>query len=235
MRIDFLLGVSGTAYVESKMKYVSDAYSCKSEVELLREELEEEYLYDVLRFSERVSGVAVYNGKVDFSDSLKCVLLPSASAECVKGDSGENVEGALSAVIASSAADGSNRGIEITLPFSLPVKINSPGRREVSVMVCGLFVRQRREGEIEAEATLKIAVKIYKIQSFKYISDVTEGDAIEENPHAFSVYMPAKGEGLWETAKRLKKTPEEVEKSNPELKFPLKGGERIIIYRKNSM
>lgn len=235
VRIDFLLGVSGTAYTESKMKCVSDAYSCENEVELVKEELKEEYLDDVLRFSERVSGVAAYNGKVDFSDSLKCVLLPFSSAECVKSDSGEHAEGAITAVIAATASDGSNRGIEITLPFSIPVKINSSGRREVSVMVCGLFVRQRREGEIEAEATLKISVKIYKTRIFKYISEIIEGEKIDENPCAFSVYMPAKGEGLWETAKRLKKTPEDVEKSNPELKFPLKGNERIIIYRKNGM
>jgi hypothetical protein len=36
---------------------------------------------------------------------------------------------------------------------------------------------------------------------------------------------------LWQVAKRLACDPDELQKSNPELTFPVKEGERIFVYR----
>ena len=50
-----------------------------------------------------------------------------------------------------------------------------------------------------------------------------------------SVCIPRAGDGLWELSKRLKKPPEDVLKSNPELEFPIREGQRVVIYRKKSL
>jgi hypothetical protein len=92
-------------------------------------------------------------------------------------------------------------------------------------------VRQRREGEAEGEATLKVTIKLYQQTQAEYISEIEEGEEIPENDCAISIFIPRAGDGLWETAKQLKRPPEEVEKSNPDLKFPVQAGERIFIYR----
>ena len=62
-----------------------------------------------------------------------------------------------------------------------------------------------------------------------------EGEPLLECDAAVSVYIPRAGDGLWELSKRLKKPPEEVLKSNPELEFPIREGERVVIYRKKSL
>ena len=52
---------------------------------------------------------------------------------------------------------------------------------------------------------------------------------------AISVYVPRAGDGLWELSKSLKKSPEEVAASNPDIEFPVREGQRVIIYRKKNL
>ncbi len=231
VRADFTLGVNGTAYERRAFTVAEDAYSLTNRTQLRRERFEEEYLADTVKFTERVSGTAFLEGKIDYSDALCCVLLPNAEAEIVTGES-ESAEGAVTAQLILKASDGAHRSGRISLPFSVPLKLNASGRKEADVMACGLSVRQRKEGEIEAEAALRFNVKIYRSLQTEYLADIEEKEAIEKKKSAFSVYMPEGGSSLWDVAKRLNQTPEEVASSNPDLKFPLKEGERIVVYRK---
>ena len=54
-------------------------------------------------------------------------------------------------------ADGTHRGVEMSLPFSVPVEAER-GDYAVSVLSCGASARQRQEGEVEAEVTLTITL-----------------------------------------------------------------------------
>jgi hypothetical protein len=45
------------------------------------------------------------------------------------------------------------------------------------------------------------------------------------------VFIPTAGDLLWDVAKSLGVSEEEVLKTNPDLQFPLSGEERIVIYR----
>ena len=94
-----------------------------------------------------------------------------------------------------------------------------------------MSMRQRAEGECEAEASLKITAADGESYTVKYVASATEGEPIKRSDSAVSVYIPAAGDGLWETAKRLSESPENIRSSNPDLNFPLTGKERILIYR----
>ena len=71
---------------------------------------------------------------------------------------------------------------------------------------------RRKEGKNEMKITLK-------------------DGSVKEYDSALSVYLPARGDGLWETAKKLLQSPEQIQATNPELSFPLTGNERILVYR----
>lgn len=234
MRAEFTLRVSGAVYSESELNVVSDAYSLKNKLNITREKFTCEALSDCVRFTERVSGKASIDGSMDFSDSLSCVLLPSAFAEIVKGERGERVEGILSAVLILSGSDGTRKSRKVELPFSAPFAFALPGNKKVSAMPCGVSVRQRKEGEAEVEATLKFTVTAWNEVCSEYISDISAGDELQKNDSAISIYMPDEGISLWELAKFLKIPPDEVERTNPDLSFPLKGTERIFIYRQKN-
>ena len=79
-----------------------------------------------------------------------------------------------------------------------------------------------------------MVVKTYDGFAAEYVCEALEGEAYVESDCGVSVFLPKAGEDLWQVSKRLKRTPEELEKSNPDLKFPVEKGERILVYRKIS-
>jgi hypothetical protein len=128
------------------------------------------------------------------------------------------------------SGDGARRSAELSLPVLFP--IDAEGEfAEAECIVCGLNLRRKKNGETEAEATLKLTVNVYEQKEWGYITNLEEGEEYGENDCAFSVFLPEIGEGLWQVAKRLHCEPEALQKSNPELTFPIKTGQRIYVYR----
>jgi len=235
IRADVNIKSRGVIFSEGKTSLVSDAFSCENNLELAAREETGEYLFSSARFVERASSSAFIGADggrgITFADSLQAVVLSEASASVNTSDGKDLVEGAVTAKVIVADSDSSHRSVDITLPFSIPVNVEK-GRREAEVVPCGVAVRQKKEGEIEAEATLKICVKTYRETTMTYVENISEGDKLPVKTNAFSVYMASAGENLWQTAKRLNKSPEEILRCNPDLSFPLSGNERIIVYRK---
>ncbi len=229
---EFTLSAEGCVYEELTVDGVTDAFSKECEVTLSRYEGEFCGAGEMSRLAERVSGKAALSSKIDFSDELQAIALQRAEANLVTEGGVVRAEGVAMATLLVRGADGSHRGIEMSLPFSVPVEAE---HCDASVLVCGMSARQRAEGEIDAEATLKITLRGQTKDTVSLISAVEEGDPVPCNDSAVSVFVPHAGDGLWELAKQLKKSPEEVEASNPDIEFPVKEGQRVIIYRKKSL
>ena len=175
---------------------------------------------------------AALSSTVDFSDTLLALTLQRAEANLVSTEEGMRVEGVALATLIVKGADGGVRGMEISLPFSVAADVENA---DVSVLVCSMNARQRQEGEIDAEATLKIGFKEHKTVRAKFVCAAEEGTEVPVSDCAVSVFIPAAGDGLWELSKSLKKSPEEVAENNPDLEFPVKEGQRVVIYRKKAL
>ena len=98
-----------------------------------------------------------------------------------------------------------------------------------------MSARQKEEGAIDAEATLKFTLTGRIHAAARLVAQAQEGEAVPVNDCAVSVYVPRAGDGLWELSKRLGKSPEEVLESNPDLEFPIREGQRVVIYRKKTL
>lgn len=155
-----------------------------------------------------------------------------AEGEVVFSPEGRRFEGLATATLLVKGQDG-RRGVEMSVPFSVPLPCE--GECAVSALVCGMSARQKQEGEIDAEATLKFSLTPRRRTELRAVCAAEEGEPVAESDCAVSVYIPRAGDGLWELSKRLKKPPEEVMKSNPELEFPIREGQRVIIYRKREL
>lgn len=232
IRAEFTLGAEGCVYEEEKLPVVTDAFSRTHEMKLTYREVETSGAGDTHCFTERVSGKAALSSSVDFSDTLLAVTLQRAEANLVRTEEGMRVEGVALATLIVKGADGDIRGLEMSLPFSVSADCENA---DISVLVCSMNARQRQEGEIDAEATLKICFKEKRKLCAKFVCAAEEGEEVAVCDSAVSVYIPAAGDGLWELAKSLKKSPEEVASNNPDLEFPVKEGQRVIIYRKKTL
>ena len=108
-------------------------------------------------------------------------------------------------------------------------------RAEVTAIASGVSVRRLREGELDAEGSVKLYVTLFAREENVYVRELSVGEARAEEGGAVGVYFPAAGDTLWDTAKKLGKTPEEVQAADPELQFPLTGTERIVVWRRKKL
>lgn len=221
------LSLSAQVFLKERLTVATDVFSPQTAVAIEKAERKSVYCSDTAQFTERVAGRVSLSEPIDYSTSLKAVLLPKAELSIKGGD----VEGMVEATVIIQGKEDGYKSAKMTLPFLFHIPLKTGAVFEADAVVCGLSLYQRKEGEAEAEATLKITVRSFEHESAEYIVEVKEGERYEENENAISIYLPCAGDGLWETAKRLRRTPEELTKSNPELTFPLKGGERIFVYR----
>lgn len=226
----YALSVDCFLHAKEEIETVSDAFSTEAEVQLQTSEGEGRYLREQVKCTERVSGVAALSQPVDGEYSLAAAVLPRAEISCKKTENGTEAEGVVSAELLLRGADGGYKACTLSLPFLFPVAIDGESV-EADCIVCGLNVRRRKEGDTEAEATLKICLRAYENARWEYVNEATEGEAYEKSSAALSVFVPRAGEDLWQVAKRLRQAPEELQKSNPELEFPVREGERILVYR----
>ena len=231
MLLAYTLSADCFLHVKEEIAIASDAFCVENELQLKRAKEGGRYLTKHERYTERVSGTALLSPTTDGEYLLQASVLPRAEIVCRKGERGMEAEGAVLAEVLLCSAEGVHRSATLSLPFLFPIDVKEE-IVEADCVVCGLNVRRKKGGETEAEATLKISIRCYEEMSWEYICEASEGEAFERNENAFSVFIPCEGEELWQVAKRLKCPPEDLQKSNPDLKFPISAGKRIFVYRK---
>lgn len=230
MVLSYCLSADCFLHIKDELPVVTDAFSLEREITLKREKDGGRYLTKLERCTERVSGIASLSPVLDGEFSLQAAVLPRAEIVCRKGEMGMEAEGAVLAEVILLGQDGAHRSATLSLPFVFPLETDGE-IAEAECLVCGLNVRRKKSGETEAEATLKLCVKTYAQGEWEYVSEAIEGEAVQEEDSAFSVFLPTAGESLWQVSKRLRCSPESLQRSNPELKFPLEEGEKIFVYR----
>lgn len=220
------LAFSGTFYEEEETPVISDCFSADGELSLTFSKESAAPCTGIKVYSERVGGLCATKAKLDYTCAFLAAALPKA--EFVRNESG--AEGSVSATLLYSQ-NGEIRATEVNMPFTVNLNGLNPRCGNLSAAVCGLNIRQRSEGECEAEAVLKIAACDCEEVTAEYLTAAEECGKRQKSESAISVYIPAAGDTLWDTAKRLLQSPEEIEKTNPDLSFPLTGKERILVYR----
>lgn len=218
-------------FAEEEFSIVADAFCTDRELLLKRQTEGSRYLTNMAKCVERVGGMVALSAPLEGECTLQAALLPRAEIVCKKGERGFEAEGAVLADLLVKQADGTYRSTKMSLPFVFPIAGASEDT-EAEAIVCGLNVRRKKNGETEAEATLKVCLYAYEKREWTYISEAEEGAEYAEEKSALSVFLPVEGEDLWQVSKRLRCTPENLMKSNPDLEFPVKKGKKIYIYRK---
>ena len=145
------------------------------------------------------------------------------------------VEGVVGGnVIYYCAEANSENSVAVELPFSLKVAV--PGLKEDDevyargeVISASLKIRRGNEIDVRAEVAFEVCAAASSTKCV--ITELTEGEARIIPTAAISVHVARPGESLWDVAKATGTTPEAVMAQNPDLELPLKGGERVIVYR----
>ncbi len=230
MVLSYCLAADCFLSAAEELTAVTDAFSTEQELAISKEKEGGRYLTKHVRCTERVSGVASLSPALEGEVTLQAAVLPRVELSCRRGENGMEAQGVLLAEVLVKSVDGGYRAATLSLPFLFPVETEAD-YAEAEGLACGLHLRRKKSGEVEAEGTLKIALRAYEEREWSYASRVEAGEEYPAEKSAFTVFLPSEGEELWSLSKRLHCTPESLQKSNPELEFPVKKGERLFVYR----
>ena len=234
VRAEFKFNVQIFEYSPETLDFCADAFSAKQSVTLETRETSCRRLRFTKTYVKKIEGTAALSAPIDYTASFLAAALPRAEASVKAGKNGAfEIEGVANARVILSDKDGL-RAAELTLPFVITEtgEIAKTDEIETQAIVCGISLKQKKEGEAEAEATLKVTLFVYETVPMSYVAKAEGGEEYGEETCAMSIFVPRSGDGLWETAKALRKTPEELTRTNPDLVFPLKGKERILVYNR---
>ena len=144
------------------------------------------------------------------------------------------VEGVMQAVALIRKEDGVIAPV-LELPFSVRVDAKDALVGDVvtaTACVGELSSRTVANGEVELSVELKTAVCVYRNTEQTVIAEMEIGEEKKVSTAAISVCYPAAGSTLWDIAKDLGVSPEQILAFNEELQFPLTGEERVVVYRR---
>lgn len=164
--------------------------------------------------------VAVYNSQVEI-------------AEVQTKGKGLEISGVYSVVGIFYSLEEGYLPVKLETPFSYVLDVNLPQGADIEVMASAKNdnIKMISLKESEISTTIVTTIRCKTKEEFSIIENVEEAGDKKVETSAISVYIGLKGEDLWSLAKRLNVTEGELLSANEELKFPLTGKERIVVYR----
>ena len=225
--VDVGLLISGEAVGKESVAFIEDAYLKDFNSGLTVKNLK------LNRFAGRKVVTEKINGIVGESTDGGRIVAVMGESLFVYGTnaSGEtlNIDGAVRCDVVFKNSDNGISTKVAEIPYSIEILEKLTAE---SIKICLLDLSAKiRNGEIEIDAVLLISYNAFEEKTVMCVEDITEGERRNLSQSAISVFIPTKGDGIWEIAKQFGSDEDEIKRLNPDLNFPLSGEERIIIYR----
>jgi hypothetical protein len=220
------------AYNESSYEDVEDMFSLSYELKENRQEINYLNKIDELSFTENITNKTTLTpDKINYLGYYS----PNNVITNVKFDDNNiSIEGVIS-LNAFYNKEGSEEVFSntIEIPYATNEKNTNGLKDNVNITSTIEDISVKQNGDNELEITSKIN---YELTSFNseinnmLLSSTIVGDKILDDS-ALTILIGKKGDTLWDLSKRLNISTDEILLQNKDLKEPLNGGERIIIYR----
>lgn len=229
---------NGYAFNSVVVDNVADLYSTTNELNITTNSVNSLTPSATLTAMEKIDGSVMVNDS--FVDEIlgNCCNYVTVTSSFVDDDC-VVVEGvANTTVIYYSKEDDVKNSIIVEMPFSVRVKgenLDENFMTTVNAVVSDMSTKSKRGQEIEVFAKLYLYVDVYGTSTNAVISEVSVGEEIAPNNCALKIYIVKDNETLWDVAKELGTSVDEIMAQNPDLELPLKAGDRVYIYYQKVM
>ncbi|MDD3946648.1 MAG: DUF3794 domain-containing protein [Clostridia bacterium] len=233
IKMEIVVGIKGFCVGKQEIMLVTDAYSCTKEIKLTAETV---YLEDSVCLTgvyEKISGSVRLEEGSKRLRSVLCVCPPSVGALTASNTGSLAVEGIISANVIYIDEDEQLSVLLAEIPYHFVVSrdFTCQDNLYAKAMVTGFMAKARHNDQVEISGDIYIEVYGSGIRPTKVITALEELGDREQNDCAISLYIVKPGETLWDVAKALMCEEETLAKLNPDLKLPLMGGEKVLLYR----
>lgn len=222
------LGFYGEATDEQSVTVAADLYSRTVKLETERTDISSSLFFG--QKTERVNVSEKSTGDIPEGGRLIAPLGERILSWSVTEREGfVTVDGIAKADLLFRNGDNGITSVPSETPFSFDLAVEGKA--------CGIrlhaedFSPKLRGGAIETDFTVVVSYFDYGEKKISCISAVTETGERERSDAAIGIFLPKRGDELWDVAKQLGEDGDFIAKLNPDLTFPLTGEERIVIYR----
>ena len=126
----------------------------------------------------------------------------------------------------------------VEMPFSISDNVNNVGDDFLSNITLSLgevSCRLKRGSELEVNATLFVYADFFGKKVDAVITSVEVEEEKTDNLSVLTIYVVKQNETIWDIAKQLNVSPDDLLNQNPEVLLPLTGGEKLIVYRQKEV
>ena len=229
-----VLKFEGEAFATDSINVVTDAFSLTNETALTKQTCVYHKALESRCATATIDGRAQIDELPIGTTMLACFneRAEIASIDC-KTDC-ISILGTLYMTVLFKDAEGKFFYRKAETSFNTNIDVNIAGASDCTVLCVANSAKAKMISATELELTTDLALSIYPYEQ-RELTIVKEIQLLEEKQvenSALSIYIPANKEELWSLSKRLNICPEDLLQANPELKFPLSGTERIVVFRK---
>lgn len=233
LKLEIVVGIRGFCINKQEVMLVSDAYSCKKEIKLKSETVYLESSVCLTGANEKLSGSVRLDEGSKRLRSVLCVCPPSVGALTASNNGSLAVEGIVSANVIYIDEDEQLSVILAEIPYHFVISRDFVCQDNLyaKAMVTCLSAKARHNDQIELTGDIYLEVYGSASRPIKVITAIEELGEREQNDCAISLYIVKPDETLWDVAKALMSEEDILAKLNPDLKLPLMGGEKVLLYR----
>lgn len=164
------------------------------------------------------------------ADNVMCVAntfctVTQASVE----DKRVNIEGLVGGdIVYYNAEKNAVDSIAFRLPFAMPLALHTDAEKvHVTAAVVDVAVKIRRESVFDVKADIAFSARLSSCKTVKAVGSVKMGEPVERPDATVIVHIAKPGETLWQAARALCCSPENVLEQNG-VQPPYAGGERLV-------
>ncbi|MDE5616852.1 MAG: DUF3794 domain-containing protein [Clostridia bacterium] len=214
---------------------VTDLYSPSNSLDVSVQDVTFDRQDGVMSFEEKIGGSVTVENSDDIIKSIcSCIVTQNNLSNLVAMDGALLAEGVLNTSVIYETEDGANKCMQVELPYSLQFDAENVTSQ---TLLCGSAIatdcsyKVKRDREVEISAGISISVCAMTRIVNTVVKSVEEGEEISTDSNAISIYLPDKGESIWQVAKTLGMSIESIKEQNPDIGALMAGDERIVIYR----
>lgn len=226
IKLTLMASISNSRELEG----VVDAYSTASKLNMVEKKHNLDSLFCLRTVRDKISAnIKIANGIND----VECIQGAMVSSSSNINNGMLTVEGVICSTVIYRNEENKLDSINIELPFQTMVTKDFDCDSDIAtlVTVTSVFARIRTTSEIEVSAEIAISVKGKRSTQVNLVSDIEVGEAKEIDDVAISLYIVKPNQSIWEVAKDLNTTETIIINQNPELKLPVKPGDKVVLYK----
>lgn len=236
--IDMPFSIVANVFAKTKKKCIVDAYSIKREVNLTTESFEQNEFFATKFLDENIIANLTLSEQTERIEKILSTIPINISVVNYYTKNGEIVvEGiaSFSLTYYSEDDDGNKilNSVLLEIPYSLNIlapDVIEGDEVDINLSIGDINIRSKRGRELDVIAGVKVNYSVIRPFISAMATRISYGEEKPLKDYALEIYVAKQNQTIWDIAKEMNISSENLLKQNSELTLPISAGEKIIVY-----